>query len=96
MSHSSKDTSFTAERVNSTTFLIIEDDSYGERPRIYALLHPGLNVLVLSDTGCDSPREKDGMFDESFCCFIQVSFCVIFWCFCVQYLCIFWVLFLDA
>ncbi|KAF1350244.1 hypothetical protein BDV97DRAFT_185490 [Delphinella strobiligena] len=52
-------TSFTAERVNSTTFLIIEDDSWGERPRIYALLHPGLHVLVLSDTGCDSPRERN-------------------------------------
>ena len=51
-------TSFTAKRINATTFVIIEDDSWGEQPHIYAVLHPTLPVLILSDTGCDSPREK--------------------------------------
>lgn len=53
-----KSTSFAAKRVNATTFLITEDDSWQERPHIYALLHPSLPVLILSDTGCDSPRES--------------------------------------
>lgn len=51
-------TSFVVERVNDTTFLIIEDDSWSERPYVYAVLHPTLPVLILSDTGCDSPRKQ--------------------------------------
>lgn len=54
----SPSTSFTARRINATTFLITEDDSYDEHPFIYAKLHPTAPVLILSDTGCDSPREK--------------------------------------
>ena len=46
-----KSTSFTADRVNETTFVIVEDDSWHEKPHIYALLHPTLPVLILSDTG---------------------------------------------
>ncbi|TKA75427.1 hypothetical protein B0A49_05040 [Cryomyces minteri] len=49
-------TSFTTTRLNATTFLITEDDVYGERPFIYAKLHPHHPVLVLSDSGCAAPR----------------------------------------
>lgn len=47
-------TSFSCKRVNSTTFLIIEDDSFGEQPHIYVKVYP--EVIVISDTGCNSPR----------------------------------------
>jgi hypothetical protein len=40
-----------------TTFLIIEDDSYGEQPHIYVKIYP--NVILISDTGCNSPRQKN-------------------------------------
>lgn len=49
--------SFAATRLNRTTFLIREDDSFGEHPLIYAKLHPRLPVLILSDTGCNAPRD---------------------------------------
>lgn len=54
------DSSFSVTRVNATTFLIVEDDSWGEHPHIYAVLHPTAPLLILSDTGCDSPRRKNG------------------------------------
>jgi hypothetical protein len=50
-------TSFTASRVNATTFLIIESDQYWEWPYIYAKLHPTEPILILSDTGCNVPAE---------------------------------------
>jgi len=55
--------SFTVSRVNQTTFAISEDDSYDERPIIYAKLHNNLSLVILTDTGCASPskRCKDGM-----------------------------------
>jgi hypothetical protein len=52
-------TSFTASRVNDTTFLVIEDDSYGEQPYIYAKLDPVEHIMILSDTGCDSPKDSN-------------------------------------
>ncbi|KAH7024296.1 beta-lactamase-like protein [Macrophomina phaseolina] len=51
-------TSFAATGLNRTTFLITEDDSFGEHPFIYAKLHPRLPLLILSDTGCNSPRDS--------------------------------------
>ncbi|KAK7713153.1 hypothetical protein SLS57_007483 [Botryosphaeria dothidea] len=51
-------TSFAAARLNRTTFLITEDDSFEEHPYIYAKLHPRLPLLILSDTGCNSPRDQ--------------------------------------
>jgi len=53
-----KTSSFTAERINETTFVIREDDLYEEHPFIYAKVHPSAPVIVLSDTGCDEPSEK--------------------------------------
>lgn len=49
-------TSFSCRRVNSTTFLIIEDDSFSELPHIYVKIYP--DVLFISDTGCNSPRDR--------------------------------------
>ncbi|CZR55250.1 uncharacterized protein PAC_05137 [Phialocephala subalpina] len=52
----SPSTSFIGRRVNDSAFLIIEDDSYGEQPYIYVKIYP--NHIVITDTGCDSPRKK--------------------------------------
>ena len=43
---------FTCTPLNPTTFLLVENDQYGEHPFIYARLFPNHNLLVLSDTGC--------------------------------------------
>jgi glyoxylase-like metal-dependent hydrolase (beta-lactamase superfamily II) len=50
-------TSFVSRRVNASTFLIIEDDSYGEQPYIYAKIYS--NHLIITDTGCNSPRSTE-------------------------------------
>jgi glyoxylase-like metal-dependent hydrolase (beta-lactamase superfamily II) len=47
-------TAFSCTRLNATTFLIIEDDSFGEQPHIYVKIYT--NLIVISDTGCNSPR----------------------------------------
>jgi len=47
-------TSFFSLKVNDSTFLIIEDDRYGEQPYIYVKVYP--NFLLVTDTGCNSPR----------------------------------------
>ena len=49
-------TSFVSRRVNSSTFLICEDDYYGEQPYIYVKLYD--DYLLITDTGCNSPRTK--------------------------------------
>ena len=51
-------TSFTTKRINRSTFVIREDDAYGEHPLIYAKVHPIVPLIILSDTGCDEPSEK--------------------------------------
>lgn len=43
-------TCFSCARLNPTTFLLVEDDQWGEVPFIYAKVFP--SVLVLIDTGC--------------------------------------------
>ena len=50
--------SFTTQRINKTTFVVREDDAYGEHPLIYVKLHPRAQICVLSDTGCDEASEK--------------------------------------
>lgn len=40
--------------MNETTFLIIEDDAYGEQPYIYVKIYP--EYLLITDTGCNSSR----------------------------------------
>lgn len=57
MANSLPSTSFISSRVNSSTFLIIEDDSYGEQPYIYVKVYP--DHLLITDTGCNSPRSKN-------------------------------------
>lgn len=49
-------TSFVSRRVNSSTFLIIEDDAYGEQPYIYVKIYS--EHLIITDTGCNTPRSK--------------------------------------
>lgn len=55
--------SFSATRLNPSTFVIAEDDSYGEQPLIYAKIYSDPPVLVLTDTGTNSPskRSKHGI-----------------------------------
>lgn len=48
--------SFTSHRVNSSTFVIIEDDKYGEQPYIY--VRKFADHLLVTDTGCNSPRSE--------------------------------------
>ena len=43
---------FTCSRLNSTTFVIHEDDEYKEHPFIYVKLYDEVPLIVLSDTGC--------------------------------------------
>ena len=49
-------TSFVSRRVNKSTFLIIEDDGYGEQPHIYVKIYS--KHLLITDTGCNKPRSK--------------------------------------
>jgi glyoxylase-like metal-dependent hydrolase (beta-lactamase superfamily II) len=48
--------SFISRRVNNSTFLVIEDDDYGEQPYIYIKIYE--QYLLLTDTGCNNPRSK--------------------------------------
>jgi glyoxylase-like metal-dependent hydrolase (beta-lactamase superfamily II) len=50
-------TSFVCGRINNSTFLVIEDDKFDERPYIYAKIYP--NRILITDTGCNTPRRKD-------------------------------------
>jgi glyoxylase-like metal-dependent hydrolase (beta-lactamase superfamily II) len=50
-------TSFVTRRVNASTFLVIEDDVYGEQPYIYVKIYD--QYLLLTDTGCNSPRSEE-------------------------------------
>lgn len=50
-------TSFVSRRVNLSTFVVVEDDSYGEQPYMYVKIYP--EYLVITDTGCNSPRSND-------------------------------------
>ncbi|GAD93463.1 conserved hypothetical protein [Paecilomyces variotii No. 5] len=54
---SSSVTSFTATRLNDTTFRLVEDDCHIERPMIYVKLYEK-SILVI-DTGCNSPRNAE-------------------------------------
>ncbi|KXT08950.1 hypothetical protein AC579_10309 [Pseudocercospora musae] len=49
--------SFHVQRINGSTFCIRENDAFGEHPLIYAKVHTRAPVIVLSDTGCDEPRD---------------------------------------
>jgi hypothetical protein len=51
-------TSFTTRKLNSSTFVVQEDDAYGEHPLIYVKISTRTPLVILSDTGCDEPSEK--------------------------------------
>lgn len=55
--------SFSSQKINSTTFLLIEDDAFSEHPFIYIKIHPKVPLVIISDTGCDEPSDekKHGM-----------------------------------
>jgi hypothetical protein len=50
----SNKTSFTVTRLNGSTFRVVEDDKFIERPFIYVKLYSA--VIVVIDTGCNAPR----------------------------------------
>jgi glyoxylase-like metal-dependent hydrolase (beta-lactamase superfamily II) len=54
--YSSQSTSFISRRVNGSTFLVIEDDAYGEQPYIYIKIYA--KYILITDTGCNNPRSK--------------------------------------
>jgi glyoxylase-like metal-dependent hydrolase (beta-lactamase superfamily II) len=55
---SASSTCFTCRRLNDTTFLIVEEDKWGESPFIYVKVHP--TVLVVIDTGCGgAAKDRD-------------------------------------
>ncbi|KAK8166314.1 beta-lactamase-like protein [Phyllosticta citrichinensis] len=58
MLQSSASSSFSARRLNRSTFVIAEDDRFGAHPLLYAKLHPLLPVLILSNTGSGVPRDS--------------------------------------
>ncbi|KAF2148492.1 hypothetical protein K461DRAFT_329994 [Myriangium duriaei CBS 260.36] len=58
MSAENHTSSFAAARLNASTFVITEDDSYGEKPLMYAKIYDDPPALLLSDTGCNSPSEN--------------------------------------
>ena len=49
---------FSCRKLNSSTFLLVEADGFGERPFIYAKILPTQKYLVLSDTGCGSSSDS--------------------------------------
>ncbi|KAF2168443.1 hypothetical protein M409DRAFT_53122 [Zasmidium cellare ATCC 36951] len=56
--NSKQTASFKTERINKSTFLVVEDDAFREHPFIYVKIHPKAPIIVLSDTGCDEPSAK--------------------------------------
>ncbi|MCJ1257561.1 hypothetical protein MMC24_005387 [Lignoscripta atroalba] len=45
-------TCYSCDRLNSSTFLIVENDKYNERPFIYVRIIRSRQLIVISDTGC--------------------------------------------
>lgn len=57
---SSRSLYFTCSRLNATTFVIQENDKYGEHPFIYVKIYHDPRLVVITDTGCgggDKDRE---------------------------------------
>jgi hypothetical protein len=57
--------SFAAKKLNASTFLVTEDDAYGEHPLIYVKIHLTVPVIIVGDTGCDrasKPKEHGKCF----------------------------------
>lgn len=45
--------SFATRKLNASTFLVTEDDAYGEHPLIYVKVHLTVPIIIVGDTGCD-------------------------------------------
>lgn len=60
----SESTSFITKKINRSTFVVQERDTYDEHPLIYVKVHPRVPLIIISDTGCDEPDEdhKNGIF----------------------------------
>ena len=50
--------SFAAKKLNTSTFLITENDAYREHPLVYVKVHPTIPVIIIGDTGCDKPSRS--------------------------------------
>jgi glyoxylase-like metal-dependent hydrolase (beta-lactamase superfamily II) len=50
-------TSFVSRRVNPSTFVVSEDDDFGEQPYIYIKIYA--KFIIVTDSGCNKPRNKD-------------------------------------
>ena len=50
---------FSCSRLNSSTFLIVESDQFGEYPFIYVKLCDDPPLVVLSDTGCGGGTDRE-------------------------------------
>ena len=50
---------FTCQRLNSTTFVLEENDRWAENPLIYAKVF--LHTIVLIDTGCGGAAQTPGI-----------------------------------
>ena len=53
------ETPYYCSRLNSTTHLIIHNDSYSEFPFIYVKLYTGISLAVVIDTGCGALNGRD-------------------------------------
>jgi hypothetical protein len=62
-------TCFFANKLNDTTFVIVEDDKWNENPYIYVKLTP--NSLVLIDTGCGGAAKDPSVELSSLRTFIE-------------------------
>ena len=62
---------FSCTKVNSTTFVIAENDRYAEHPFIYVKIHG--NILLLSDTGCGGYADASNPSQSALRDFIETS-----------------------
>lgn len=52
-------TCFSCSKLNETTFLVVEDDKWGEQPFIYVKVYE--SSLVLIDTGCGGAAKDESV-----------------------------------
>ena len=62
---------FSCTRVNSTTFVIAENDKYAEHPFIYVKIYE--TIVVLSDTGCGGCADASNPSESALRHFIETS-----------------------
>ena len=70
---SSYPTTFACERLNPSTFLIVENDQYGEHPFIYAKIYQVPPLMVISDTGCGGGSNARGPFSDTLRTFLETQ-----------------------